>query len=98
MKNKVLVLLAILFCQSCEPNLFEHDKIPYFGNELRINGYYYYDDNENYSDIIFFYRDGTVYQTSQPKLENENDRQKLDLDCCPSSLPHRVAVAYLRRI
>ena len=79
MKDKVLFLLIILFCQSCEPNIeFLYDKTPYWGNELRINGYYYY-DNDNYSDIVFFYRDGSVYQTSQSKLENENYRQKIDL-------------------
>ena len=79
-KNKVLVLLAILLSQSCEPNLeFEHDKTPFFGNELRINGYYYY-DKEDYANIIFFYRNGTVYQTYQPKLENENNRQKIDMN------------------
>jgi hypothetical protein len=81
MKNKILFLLVLLFCQGCKPNIeFMNDKTPYYGNELRINGYYYNNDNEYYSDIIFFYRDGTVYQISQPKFDNENDRQKIDLN------------------
>ena len=67
MKKIVFYFLLLVFCLSCEEPVIYKDfilkKIPYTGNELRMDGYYYrYLDCEG-NNCIFaycFYRNGIV--------------------------------------
>ena len=69
MKRLVLFLLISWFCQSCEKVEFSMNKSPYWGNDLRLNGYYYNND-ESYTDIIYLYRDGTLANCAINKQGN----------------------------
>jgi|BioPla2DNA2_1021312.scaffolds.fasta_scaffold01984_2 hypothetical protein len=67
MKKIVFYFLLLVFCLSCEEPVIYKDfilkKIPYIGNELRMDGYYYrYLDCEsnNYIAACCFYRNGIV--------------------------------------
>ncbi len=67
MKKIVFYFLLLVFCLSCEKLIAYKDfilkKIPYTGNELRIDGYYYrYLDCEsnNYIAACCFYRNGVL--------------------------------------
>lgn len=61
-----ILCFSILF-SSCD-KLLKNDelslkRIPYFGNELRIDGYYYRkinNDNEEFLNLYFFYSNGIV--------------------------------------
>ena len=76
MKNQINVSVIILFLtllfNACA-FLFKDDELwfdkrPYFGNDLRMNGYYYEKFSDNtISDnvvIIFFFSDGTMFTCS----------------------------------
>ena len=67
MKKIVFYFLLLVFCLSCEEPVIYKDfilkKIPYIGNELRMDGYYYrYLDCESnkYIAACCFYRNGIV--------------------------------------
>jgi hypothetical protein len=57
----LLITIVIFTNASCEKELHELSmaKIPYTGNELRIDGYYYSNQvYNNYNAVAVFYRDG----------------------------------------
>ncbi|MFN3195593.1 MAG: hypothetical protein ACE364_06585 [Chlorobiota bacterium] len=67
-KRLVFIFSALIILNSCYNSTkydLTIDKEPYFGNELRIDGYYYYqyygNENEKYTQILFFYRDGVIF-------------------------------------
>jgi len=58
-------MLTIITITSCEKGIFADeeltlDKMPYLGNQLRINGYYYTTFSDVYI-IYFLYSDGTLF-------------------------------------
>ena len=58
---KFLSLILILY--SCKDENFSFQKIPYTGDELRTNGYYftyYHTLGKDYTIINFLFRDGTI--------------------------------------
>ena len=66
MKLLILIILQMLFTQCCS-FLCDDDElslplIPYTGNELRIDGYYYQigDDGKGFYDVYFFYKNGII--------------------------------------
>ncbi|MDR2909923.1 MAG: hypothetical protein LBV47_00945 [Bacteroidales bacterium] len=70
MKTTILILtvsvLGILV--SCCKVLFPDEKlsmkrVDYNGNQLRLDGYYYYHDNNGYTLVLFLYRTGTMLLT-----------------------------------
>jgi hypothetical protein len=61
MVKKMLLFIIILLLASCKVafNDLTMVRAPYFGNELRIDGYYYLNpDSENNMSIAVFYRNG----------------------------------------
>lgn len=85
--NILFVLLAVLIMNSC-CNSTKYDLIidkePYFGNELRIDGYYYsqYEGtgNDKIGNVLFFYRNGTVLHGSSFSPRNFEMLEKFYLD------------------
>jgi len=62
MKNSVkivFVLLLSILLFSCKDEDLLLSKVPYKGNELRIDGYYYLQENEQ-TWVRFFYRNGVI--------------------------------------
>ncbi len=64
---KILLLLSLIVLNSCqllfcpEENL-SFKKTPYYGNDLKLKGYYYHSyDNNRFLSIYFFYRNSVVY-------------------------------------
>jgi len=74
MKCKWLFLLIILFSHSCKKVKFTIDKTPYWGDELRLNGYYYNND-DSYTDIICLYRDGALLHC---QIDKKRDVKEMD--------------------
>ncbi len=65
MKNIFIFLLLILMnnCSKCE--IFKDDelslhKIPYIGDNLKMNGYFYQSINGKYFSTYFFYQNGCI--------------------------------------
>lgn len=83
----LFVILAVTILNSCS-NSAEYeltiDKEPYLGNELRIDGYYYYqydvNENEKYTIVLFFYRNGVVFTANTFTTENFDIIEKFYLD------------------
>lgn len=74
---KIIFIVSFLFL-GCGKSLLKHDELSlerkdYFGNELKINGYYYYkyavDDSFRYV-VYFFYNNGIVLHAGAIKEEN----------------------------
>ena len=64
MKNFGYILLFSILLNSCHL-LFQDEKLmlpkkDYTGNELRIDGYYYYHPEPNSTRVLFFYRNGVM--------------------------------------
>ena len=60
-KKKFLLVIATFLLTACytELNDLTMDKTPYFGDELRIDGYYYSSiEYDKYRNVAVFYRDG----------------------------------------
>jgi hypothetical protein len=71
LKQILLILLIPLLASSCKDEEFTMQRQPYYGNELRMNGYYYkYDHVRNCTLIRFFYRNGVCLST--PSYNGEN--------------------------
>lgn len=68
MKTTILVILAAacVSCMSCRKTLFPDEKltmerVPYTGSELRIDGYYYLQDEEyEYTTVRFLFANGVI--------------------------------------
>jgi len=62
MKNIVLILLVLflLAATCCKDDELTIRKQPYFGDELRTDGYYYRKENNQYLGFPCFYRDGCL--------------------------------------
>ena len=61
-----LVSVVILLNQCKKDPEFSFARTPYQGNNLKINGYYYYKysaNNVEYYEIYFFYRNGVILNT-----------------------------------
>jgi len=61
-KHIKLLSLILILC-SCKDEKFSFQKIPYTGDELRTNGYYftsYQTLGTNYIIVNFLFRDGTI--------------------------------------
>lgn len=64
-KYKILFLMLIFLNSCCDSWLYPDDELSikrmdYTGNELRIEGYYYYGNNGIYYDIYFLYHNGII--------------------------------------
>lgn len=57
-KNIVIIILIFFFFNACKEEPWP-DRVPYYGSEIKTNGYYYC-RRKNYYDVYFFYRDGVV--------------------------------------
>ncbi len=74
---KIVFILSLLL-MSCGKSLLKHDKLSlekkdYFGDELRIDGYYYYKYpvNESFRYVIyFFYNNGVALHAGAIKEED----------------------------
>ncbi|MDR2909924.1 MAG: hypothetical protein LBV47_00950 [Bacteroidales bacterium] len=81
MKTIILVLTVTVFgiLVSCCKIFYSDEKlsmkrVDYNGNQLRLDGYYYYyNSNEDYTMISFLYRNGTVLSTRAYYLSNDLD-------------------------
>ena len=69
MKTIAFILCFTFLFSSCD-RLFKDDelllsKTPYLGDELRIDGYYYYQkvEDEKYTLIVFLYKNGIIIST-----------------------------------
>ena len=77
MKKICLILLLALSTTSCnkyEPLHFE--RTPYFGNEVRTDGFWYQVNHSGMSDwmtVYFMYRDGTLLMTSAHRTTNPSE-------------------------
>jgi len=91
MKNKVGLITLLFFFLSCK-DLFIKDKeftlpiIPYTGNELKINGYYYQNTETTYSHVLVFYTNGILFKgyiDIEDRLYDPNYMKKVQnqLDC-----------------
>ena len=61
MKIKIKIAIALyimLVIHACTDDKLEIERIPYIGNELRIDGYYYKMYNDRILTTFFFYRNG----------------------------------------
>jgi len=56
---KYLIILALMIC-GCKDEELRLHRIPYTGLELRTDGYYYRQTDNNICDIIFLYRNGII--------------------------------------
>ncbi len=61
----VLIILLFSQMQSCfwmneEDESFYYKKSPYYGNEMKINGYYYSAFFEDWISILIYYQNGVV--------------------------------------
>lgn len=62
----ILIMLGIMiYSNSCNKDILSDDKltldkIPFTGNQLRIDGYYFQKMDNSIFTIYFFYNDGTV--------------------------------------
>jgi hypothetical protein len=84
MKKIVFYFLLLVFCLSCEEPVIYKDfilkKIPYTGNELRMDGYYYryYDcESNNYIAACCFYRNGVLLDIVGAALSLEEADEKI---------------------
>jgi hypothetical protein len=59
MKKSFFAVIMMFLFFSCKDEELLLSKIPYTGNELRIDGYYYLQENEK-TWIRFFYGDGVI--------------------------------------
>jgi hypothetical protein len=86
LNNMKLLLLVVLLALtgSCKKDIMIEDdklslqKIPYTGNQLKIDGYYYRDIN-HYLTVYFLYSDGTIlYGSTFPanELQKHEDEYK----------------------
>jgi hypothetical protein len=75
----ILILMAVLFSSnSCDKETLQDDeltlnKMPFTGNQLRIDGYYYSIDSQSNTikASYFFYKDGTVLHGGGWPYENQ---------------------------
>ena len=83
----LFVILAVTILNSCS-NSAEYEltieKEPYLGNELRIDGYYYYQEDGNgsivYTHVLFFYKNGVVFDGKSQRTGNLDTVEKYFLD------------------
>ncbi len=73
MKKISLILLLVLLMASCNKNKYEplnFPRTPYYGNELRTDGFWYnihysqYDWKPDCMNLYFMYRDGTFLRAA----------------------------------
>ena len=65
MKKIVITLFTIFLLTCCEKDdKFINLKSPYLGNELRTDGYYYREENNEYMGFRCLYRDGCLLTMS----------------------------------
>jgi len=58
-KRFIVFCMLVLF-YSCKDEDLMIERIPYSGNELRIDGYYYRHPNPDNTKVLFFYRNGVM--------------------------------------
>jgi hypothetical protein len=84
MKTMILITLmgSLIICLSCCSILFPDEKLSlertdYHGNELRTDGYYYYQE-ENYTHtlVVFLYKNGTILSARSYSSHDLNDVEK----------------------
>ncbi len=61
----LIILVIMIYSNSCTKEILSDDKLSlvktiYSGNQLRIDGYYFQEMDNNVYTIYFFYADGTV--------------------------------------
>ncbi|WP_133122085.1 hypothetical protein [Brumimicrobium salinarum] len=82
--NKVVFIILIFLLIGCGKSLFKNDelsleKMDYFGDELKISGYFYYKypvDNTNHYAILFLYNNGVVLHALTIKEEYLETREE----------------------
>lgn len=92
MKKKLIIMMTVFISTSLFNSCYNStkyeltiDKEPYFGNELRIDGYYYYNKEDGngdyvYTELLFFYRNGVVFYGSTFSTSNFDTIEKFFLD------------------
>ena len=79
-----LILVVILLSCCAKDNIFKDDelhleKVPYTGDELRIDGYYYSefgDEDDKLRDVYFFYRNGNLLYGSTYSSDLEDKKEE----------------------
>ena len=64
-KSIIIILAVIISSNSCNKTEFQDDELSlekqeYTGNQLRIDGYYYYAIDQNLFETYFFYENGVL--------------------------------------
>ena len=76
MVKSIYLLMGIILLTGCDTRLHELTmrKTPYYGNELRIDGYYYsnMDEYNNSISVAVFYRDGFCINTHVDSPVNQD--------------------------
>ena len=83
MKQTIILLLLsiIIMSNSCEKKEEAFlTKTPYKGNEIRLNGYYFYTykdyENIEYFSPIFLYRDGIALQETGNEISKQEEMER----------------------
>ena len=76
-----LIIFFFLILYSCwrEDDLLRNERIDYFGNELRIDGFYYSYDQGKIINVIFLYRNGIYFLVNSDGKERTNPDEVVTL-------------------
>ena len=82
--GKTITLFFLILLNGCKDEELTLQRIPYFGNELRTDGYYYHYDDTSYDGIytlcFFLFRNGTRLTAGSFKNTNLDTVEKQMLD------------------
>ena len=89
MQRFYLVFFSLSICliyNGCK-KIFKDDELslprePYYGNAIKLDGYYYYQTNNDLTRVFFLYKNGVMFDAMSYTSINLDDVEKEMIECC----------------